>query len=168
MQSNFEPNGPRVSVEFCRISGDGRVTLVIDEAWGADCLTYCATSLLSNLGDAVENLRLREGMPNLKGVGFVDLASDKCGSRAMERHPKTVGIVKAWARSTGYDAAVWTALASNFCEKVGEPFSVEASLRHLGQLNVPAFDRALNYIRQAPPEVQAPVRAAVNARWPEE
>jgi hypothetical protein len=70
----------------------------------------------------------------------------------------------------GYDAAIWTALASNFDEqrKVGEPFSVEAALRYLGSLDASAFDGALNYIRQAPPEIQTPVRAAVSARWPEE
>jgi len=82
IECDFEPSGPRLPVEFCRISGDGRLTLVVDEDRGADCLTYCATSGLSNLGAAIENLRVREGMPSPKGVGFVDIASGKFSDRA--------------------------------------------------------------------------------------
>ena len=29
--SKFAPNGPLLPIEFCRISGDGRLTLAIDE-----------------------------------------------------------------------------------------------------------------------------------------
>ena len=59
----------------------------------------------------------------------------------MERHPQAVATIKAWAKANGYDAAIWTAVASNFHEpdKAAEPFS----------------------------EVQTPVRPAVNARWPQ-
>jgi hypothetical protein len=32
--------------------------------------------------------------------------------------------------------------------------------------NGKTLDDALNYIRRAPPEVQTPVREAVNIRWP--
>jgi len=41
----FECTGPRLPIEFCRISGDGRLTLVIDETNGAECPTYQACSL---------------------------------------------------------------------------------------------------------------------------
>jgi hypothetical protein len=168
IECDFEPSGPRLPVEFCRVSGDGRLTLVIDEACGADCITYCATSLLGDLGAAIENLRVREGMPGPKGVGFVDIASGKSSDRAMERHPKAVARITTWGKLGGYDAAIWTALASNFGEKgkAREPFSVDAALRYLSLLDASAFDGALNYIRLAPPEVQTPVRAAVSARWP--
>lgn len=167
--SDFEPNGPRLLIEFSRISGDGRLTLVIDEEQGVDCVTYCATCLLGDLGAAIENLRVREGMPGPKGVGFVDIASEKCSDRAVKRHPKAVARIKAWAKSGDYDAVIWTALASNFHEqeKASEPFSVEAAVRYLGHLDAAVLKGALNYMRQAPPEVQTPVRAAVRARWPE-
>ena len=89
----------------------------------------------------------------------------------MERHPQAVAAIAAWATSNGYDAAIWTALASNFHEpdKGGEPFSVTAALRYLEALEArdgAAFARALAYIRKAPIEVETPVRDEVNKRWP--
>jgi hypothetical protein len=62
--ADFAPAGPRLPVEFCRVSRDGRLTLVIDEAFGAPCITYSAPSTFDNLEAAIENLRIREGMPN--------------------------------------------------------------------------------------------------------
>ena len=66
---------------------------------------------------------------------------------------------------------IWTALASNFDEpgKGGEPFSVTAAIGYLEALegkDAAKFVRALTYIRQAPPEVQTPVRERVAKRWP--
>jgi hypothetical protein len=89
----------------------------------------------------------------------------------MERHPQVVATIAAWAEASGYDAAIWTALKSNFDEsgKGGEPFSVTAAIRYLEALNAKdpaAFARALVYIRNAPPEVETPVRDAVAKRWP--
>ena len=73
--------------------------------------------------------------------------------------------------SNGYDAAIWTALESNFDQsgKGGEPFSVTAALRYLETLerdDAAAFGRALAYVRNAPSEIQTPVRDQVAKRWP--
>jgi hypothetical protein len=142
---------------------------VIDEAFGTSCLTYSAPSAFGDLNASIENLRLREGMPGVTGVGFADVASGRRSGRAIERHPQAVATIKAWAKANGYDGAIWTALASNFHEpdKAAEPFSVEAAIRYLEALDAPKRSAALAYIRSAPPEVQTPVRAAVNARWPQ-
>ena len=103
------------------------------------------------------------------GVGFIDPASGQKSSRATERHPQAVETIKAWANANGYDAAIWTALASNFHkhDRANEPFSVEAAIRYLETRNAETQTAALNYIRRAPTEVQTPVRTAVNIRWPE-
>ena len=37
--SKFAPNGPLLPIEFCRVSDDGRLTLAIDETFGALCKT---------------------------------------------------------------------------------------------------------------------------------
>jgi hypothetical protein len=163
----FLPDGPVLPIEFCRVSGDGRLTLVIDEAFGASCATYAAPSAFGDLDAAIENLRLREGMPGAKGVGFVDIATTGHDDRTMERHPKAVTTIKRWANVNCYDAAIWTALASNFeePEKGGKPFSVQAAVQYLDRLDPLKIDLALGYIRSAPPEVRTPVRAAVDARW---
>jgi hypothetical protein len=165
----FKPCGPHLAVEFCRVSRDGRLTLVIDEAFGASCLTYSALSAFSDLDAAIENLRPREANQCANGVAFDELASGRQSDTAMQRHPQAVAAIKAWAKANGYDAAIWTALASNFREpdKAAERFSVEAAIRYLEALDAPKRAAALGYIRSAPPEVQTPVRAVVNARWPQ-
>jgi hypothetical protein len=173
ISGDFEPNGPRLPIEFCRVSGRDnaprRLTLVIDQTLGCPCLSHSALSRFNDLGDARENLREREGMAHVNGVGFVDCVATTESLRALERHPAAVETIRAWARANGYDAVIWTALASNFHEpaKANEPFSVEAAIRYLSTRDRTALEAALKYIRCAPPEVQTPVRAAVNERWPE-
>ncbi|MCW5725612.1 MAG: hypothetical protein KIS81_11750 [Maricaulaceae bacterium] len=174
----FEPNGPPLPVEFSRVSGDGRLTLVIDEAIGTACATYTAHSVFDDLDHALENLWKREGS---KGeslprdvrahgrVGFFDRISGQASTIAEDRHPRSVEAIEAWIAANGYDAAIWTALASNFHEpnKAGEPFSIEAAIRYLAAQDAQTLNMALAYIRRAPAEVQTPVRTTVNARWPE-
>jgi hypothetical protein len=167
----FVANGPLLPVEFCRVAADGRLTLAIDETFGAVSKTYSAPSALEILDEAIENLRLREGMPNAQAVGFVETASGRQSSVAIKRHPQVVATIAAWTASLGYDAAIWTALPSNFDEwgKGGEPFSVTAAIRYLETLegrDAAAFARALAYIRNAPPEVETPVRDEAAKRWP--
>jgi hypothetical protein len=166
----FVANGPLLPVEFCRVSADGRLTLAIDENFGAVCTTYSAPSALQSLDAAIENLRCREGC-SAGAIGFVEPASGRQSDVAMQRHPEVVATIAAWATSFGYDAAIWTALASNFDEpgKGGEPFSVTAAIRYLEALegqDAGEFARALAYIRNAPPKVETPVRDEVAKRWP--
>jgi hypothetical protein len=166
----FAPNGPLLPIEFCRVAKDGRLTLAIDETFGDVCTTYSAPSALQTLDAAIENLRKREETITSE-IGFVELASGRQSDVAMERHPQVVATITAWAEASGCDAAIWTALKSNFDESGtgGEPFSVTAAIRYLEALNAKdpaAFARALAYIRNAPPEVETPVRDAVAKRWP--
>jgi hypothetical protein len=167
----FAPNGPLLPIEFCRVSGDGRLTLAVDENYGIVCKTYSAPSALQSLDEAIENLGVRERMSSAREVGFVESASGKQSNAAMQRHPEAIATIAAWATANGYDAAIWTALESNFGEhgKGGEPFSVTAATRYLERLagqDAAKFDRALDYIRKAPPEVDTPVRDEVAKRWP--
>jgi hypothetical protein len=169
--AKFVPDGPFLPIEFCRISTDGRLTLAIDETFGAICNTYSALSAADTLDAAIENLRLREGMGNARAVGFVEPGSGRQSDVATERHPEAVATISAWAAAKGYDAAIWSALASNFdaLDKGGEPFSVSAALQYLESLekdDAAKFATALAYIRNAPPEVETPVRERVAKRWP--
>ena len=102
-------------------------------------------------------------MPSRKGVGFVT-SPGRQSATAVERHPQAVRTIAAWVNTHGFDAAVWTALGSNFEEKTGEPFSVEAAIRYLEARDEKTLHAALKYIRQAPSEVKTPVREAVNIR----
>jgi hypothetical protein len=61
-------NGPFLPLEFARISKDGRPTLVI-HPHAAQVRTYWAISRFDDLGDAIENLRKREGT-NTKCIAY--------------------------------------------------------------------------------------------------
>jgi hypothetical protein len=108
-------------------------------------------------------------MPTTKGVGFIDLPSGRVSVAALQRHPRAVETIKAWATALGYGGAIWAALASNFreSEETGQPFSVQAGTRYLETRDELTLTTALNYIRRAPAEVRTPFRAAVNKRWPQ-
>jgi hypothetical protein len=164
--ADFEPTGPCLPLEFCRVSLDGRLTLVIEDIFGTPCTTYSAISIFDNLDAAIENLRVRERMPSSKGVGFTVPQSGTQSATAIGRHPKTVEIIEAWVNKCDFDAAIWTALGSNFQAKMGEPFSVKAALRYLEARDKKTLATALKYIRQAPSTIITPVREAVNLRWP--
>jgi hypothetical protein len=75
-------------------------------------------------------------MADAHAIGFVEPTSGRQSELAMESHPQVVATIGAWAESLGYDAAIWTALTSNFDEwgKGGEPFSVSAALQYLETL----------------------------------
>jgi hypothetical protein len=170
LASPFEPTGPNLPIEFCRISKNHRLTLIIDEDYGTLCQTYAATSGFDDLDAAIENLAKREEMSRSAEVGFVEAAGQERSRLAAERHPHAVETIADWALHAGYDAAIWTALDNHFQRETGEPFSVNAAMRFLEALeqnDPPAFARALDYIRRAPAATQTPVRDAVHAAWPE-
>jgi hypothetical protein len=166
----FELAGPNLPIEFCSVSKNQRLTLIIDEAFGTLCQTYAASSACTELDAAIDNLRLREGMSSAADVGFVEIATQERSRMATGRHPHAVETIADWAINSGYDAAIWTALDSHFESRTKEPFSVNAAMRFLENLELhdgEAFARALEYIRRAPAATQTPVREAAAAQWPE-
>jgi hypothetical protein len=167
----FAAEGPLLPVEFCRVSADGRLTLAIDESFGAVCTTYAAPSAIESLDGAIDNLREREGLASADAIGFVEPASERQSEVAAERHPQALATIGAWVAAKGYDAAIWNGAQSNFGDwgKGGEPFSVSAALEYLEALerdDPETFADALAYIRNAPAEVETPVRERVARRWP--
>jgi hypothetical protein len=142
------------------------LTLVVDEANGSHCETSIAQSSYGDLGQAKENLREREGMLHVNGVGFVDRQTGEVSFRAEERHPNAVDNIREWLEGSAFDAVVWTALASNFAETRGEPFSIDASLSFLNELSPEKLTTALEYINRAPEQTQTALREAIAMRWP--
>lgn len=163
----FEPDGPKLQIEFTRVSGNNRLTLVIDEKNGTVCPTSHAVSEFEGLGEARENLRVREGMTHVSGVGFVDLTTGDVSARAKERHPRAIPGIADWGRQMEFDAIIWTALAPNFTEVTSRAYSADEALSYLSDLPCEKLALAAEYIRKAPPQVQTPFRTAFAARWPE-
>lgn len=169
ISGDFLSGGPNLPIEFSRISGRTgpiqRLTLVIDELHSTVCSTVVATSSFNDLSQAREDLRGREGMHHVNGVGFIDRQTGDVSLRAMERHPGAVERIRGWLDGTDFDAVIWTALASNFKEVRREKYSIEAALSFLESLSAEGQGIALEYIRRAPTQTQTPLRNAVNQRW---
>jgi hypothetical protein len=165
LATEFRPNGPSLRLAFSRISRDGRLTLVIDEENGMPSGTFRAVSAFAHLDAAIENLRLREGMPGAQGIGFVDRLAGKRADVSVQLHPISLQAIETWVAASGYDAAIWTALAPNFRDKARRPYSVPAAMDYLASLDGPTRALALDYIRKSPRQIRSLLRAEVNARW---
>ena len=166
VRNPFAEGGPALPIEFSRVSGNGRLTLVIDESDGQVCNTYFAMSSYTELDEARENLRVRENMKHVNGVGFVDFVSGEVSQRALERHPNAITVISRWAAHRNLDAVIWTALAGNFSEKLKRTFGIEEALSYLESLPRDSFALAAHYINSAPATVQTQFRNAFNERWP--
>ena len=144
-----------LSLEFCRISQTRRdaLTLVIDGNLGTETQTFYALSRRSDPGDALCDLRVREGTV-LKKIGFIDVTTGDERSR----DPKVAKIIKKWAREKDINTVLWTDLESNFQEKKSRDFSCEEALNHLKGLSSDGIREAARYIVNTPKQVNTGFR----------
>ncbi len=160
IKSDWVASGPVLDIEFSRVSKDGRLTLVIDPVNGAAVQTYVALSKRSSLADAVADLRDREGTV-IKRIGFIEMAKGDTSKAKFADQIDIFQNVQTWCESSNYDAAVWTALPSQFKEQTNMEFSVDNAISYLSGLPKTARNNALEYIRKAPQEVATPLREKI-------
>src|ERR1700730_19357030 len=146
--------GPRLPIEFSRISNAGHLTLVIDHDHGDLVTTYFVKSGRTELADAREELRVREGPTLLSNIGYVDLASK--GSHGRSDTDKQA--IAAWAEEAGFDAVIWTDLPPKFETESDDGFSVERAVAYLQGLDAATTVKARKYINDAPPETDTALR----------
>ena len=145
----WQKGGPVLPIEFSRISSDGRLTLVIDEKNGVPVKTRYVESGSGTLGQAIEDLRKREGTSkSMIGVVSQTINIPKSGS----------DTIKGWADEHKWDAMIWTGLPSNFEDIKNVPFTVENGLTYLRGLAGEKKGKAREYIDRAPEEVVTPLR----------
>lgn len=154
LKSNWLKAGPSLPIEFSRISSNSGLSLVIDPTNGRIVPTRYALSAQADLGDAICDLRAREGT-TARYIGFVDL---KHGRHRSTIYPNAAGVICDWATDNGLDAVVWTDLPSNFEKRLGVPFSLENAQKYLKGLAKNVARRAREYILNAPAEVDTPLR----------
>ncbi len=149
--------GPVLPIEFSRISSKrkGALVLVIDPKLGTQVEVLHALSLRDDPGDALSDLRKREGT-SMKTIGFVNLLTGK----QRGRFPELVTTIKDWAQQMDIQVVAWADLESNFKSKKSVDFSHEAALKHLKSLNKTGLREAVTYIVNAPKQVNTKFR-----RW---
>jgi hypothetical protein len=157
IEGTWRSGGPRLPLEFSRVSKDGRLTLVIDYKNGAVVETYYAVSPRTDLDCAIADLTAREGTTT-RHIGFVDSVGLKDLANGRAEHEKTCARIRSWIATTDFAAAVWTALDSNFESAVGRPFSVQNAIEYLEARPASVRELALNYFKNAPREIDTPLR----------
>lgn len=151
-EGSWQFGGPKLPIEFSRISKDCRLTLVIDLENGQNVSTRYVLSPRVDIEDTVTDLALREGTSKDK-IGYVDLCNNK-----KNNSERTHEIIRKWCKRKKFDGAVWTALPSNFEEETTRTFNPEAAVNYLRSLPETARKNALKYIRNAPEEIISPLR----------
>lgn len=152
----WHKDGPVLPLEFSRISKDARLTLVLDDT-GTKLPTLHRQSDRSCLTDTVADLRDRE-CTLIKNIGYVNTDGK---ATSLTKYPVQFNAhdtVRAWLGNTQlYDAAVWTALPSNFNAQRGQ-FSNDAATDYLRALPEVVRKNAIDYIRKAPDQITTALR----------
>lgn len=160
LRTRWRRNGPKLPIEFARVSADRSVTLVIHN--GADhqrC--YWALSEFSEIADARANLKERERCPKIDPIHFLD-AGSSCAD-AIQR------MIFNWlSEKPEINAAIWTGLPSNWKQKRGKEFSCKEVVCYLRQLEADypaAFARAREYVQNAPSQIQTKLRQRLRSEF---
>ena len=150
-------DGPMLQIEFSRISSSrsGALTLVIDLENGTSVPVCWSLSRRSTISAVAEDLRIRE-KTSARYIRWLSFEDETNGIN--EQYLVTI---RDWVTAQDLDGVVWTDLPSNFAQKTGEPFSVDAALRYLATLQADAHRQAFEYIQNAPPFIQTPLRTAL-------
>ena len=150
--------GPTLRLEFSRISDSrsGALTLVLDYENGTQCQVGYRISARDDPEDAVCDLRQREGTRRDR-IGLY-LAGEEETTRWARAHADAQEEIRKWAKSTGIEAVVWTALQSNFAERASVSFSMETAMKWIKNGGPEGRRKAVEYISRAPAFVKTDLR----------
>lgn len=147
--SMWRHDGPRLPIEFARISSDGRLTLVVLPDEAKPVVTLWRRSAFDGLTDAITNLAARETNAPLDRIHAVDTS----GSVNGDPDPRVTDGVRGWLDSrSDVDAAIWTGLppGHRWVDLGYGRFSPQAAIDYLASLEGNTRARAAEYIQRAP------------------
>lgn len=150
LRTEWLPDGPTIRVEFVRQSGkeNGRITLVILQT-AEPVISKWAEMNSDDPDEAAEMLRLREGKPYRRHIGQW---------RVGQADPESLPGLSDWAAERNVDAVTWTALPPKFQGEEGRIPSVEEVATYLNSLPEGPRAEALEYIRNAPTQIDTAYR----------
>lgn len=149
IRGEWKADGPQIAVEYLRQSRDGRITLVIDDIGNHKFPVLWAEMNFSELEQAKENLRKREGT-TINHIGFW---------KTDDAPPAAIPDLADWARSKKADAVLWTALPPKFNGANGRRPTLQEVISHLDTLEHAGKARAEEYMRNTPKQIKTPYRA---------
>ncbi|HCC06063.1 TPA: hypothetical protein DEP94_01735 [Candidatus Nomurabacteria bacterium] len=150
LPKNWNNDGPSLPIEFCRVSGDNRVTLVIDDKAPLVNVLWADMSQKDSK-EATCLLAKREGTKHS------NISKIEKGNTISEGNAINVGILN-WLKKHDRDVAIWTGLSKN-------RNSIEEIITHLNVLDECDKNRAEEYIRKAPSQIDTPYRKIIEKEF---
>ncbi len=158
----WKEDGPKLPVEFARISNDNRLTLVLypeyTEQLYVPVLWNCMD--FETVDEAIENLRIREGPigkpTDKENIGYTNKENND--KYAHEDNRGLLPRIKQWANEKGIDSVIWTDLLPKGTthEKLNEEV-----IAHLTKLEGCEKKIAEEYVRKAPRQIRTPIREKI-------
>lgn len=146
----WNTDGPSLPVEFSRKSNDGRITLIIDRQANPQTVLWAELEQ-EDLDEARCLLARREGT-RYENIHLTH--ADGSSSNNSEISAKVID----WLRVKKLDAAIWTGLSYN--RNGGRP-SVSEVVKHLQKLEGCDRERAEEYVRKAPTQIDTEYRKKI-------
>jgi hypothetical protein len=153
----WRSDGPRLPIEFARISADGRLTLIAMPGLADTSPVLWRRSCHDGLEDAITNLAQRETNAPRRHIhaagpgGILNGAPDPIVARAVSDWVLTRADV---------DAAIWTGLppGPRWRTNGHDGFSSDAALAYVASLAGPMRDLAAEYVARTPHQIATPLR----------
>lgn len=152
VKSAWQDDGPELPLEFARHSADGRMTLVIVQNVPPVPVLWVELDV-DNLNQAVSSLAEREGVPRQHVIG-------RWPNKTAQQYQCEQAIA-IWAHNIGVDGVVWTALPPGMKQTRGIMPKLDEIIAHFSRLDKAARERASEYVRRAPPQIETPYRSAL-------
>ena len=146
---DWHSNGPSLPVEFARQSSADHITLVIVES-DHRVPTLWAELNVETVAQAVEALRVREGVPYESSIG-------RWPNDTQKEYLSSDAIAE-WATANGVQAVVWTALLPGMKGNRGSIPTLDELTVHLAKLEGSDLSKAKIYIANAPSQIATPYR----------
>jgi hypothetical protein len=156
IEPDWHEDGPELPVEFARVSGRERLTLVLVDGVPLQ-RTLWALSRKTNLAEAVADLQLREGAAYDTYIGRWSMAQP-----AYSRGVNIIPAISAWAIKHGLDGVVWTALGPKKPNGENGLASSDERIDYLRGLIARGKEAdAQEYIERAPTQIDTPIRRRI-------
>jgi len=155
--NNWFNDGISLPIEFARISGNRRLTLVINPSSPPVQVLYSISSF-DALYSAKNNLREREGT-NIQNIGYHDFTNNRNSINVLGDEISNSLI--HWNEGRNFGAVIWTDLRSNFVENTGMDFSLNNIQNYFEGLTSAELVEAVRYIFRTPQQIQTGFRPAI-------
>ncbi|OBX24705.1 hypothetical protein LX77_03615 [Gelidibacter algens] len=152
----WQKDGPILPLEFARISSDQHLTIVITSE-GTKVKTLYSISTLTDLEDAVLNLKLREGNQKTPIGSY-----SKVTKLLKTRNTEGAKAIQLWLNDkVDIDAVIWTDLGEKWTTKNNITIHKDKRVEYLKNLDDSTKRIAEEYIRKAPIQINTKYRQLI-------